>query len=220
MKAVNGSPPPSTSRTRNPERTRESLLQAAFQEVYKSGFRGTDLDTILAAARVTKGALYHHFGSKEALGYALVDELLLKITRDKWTQPLQKAENPIDALISVMQSRSTEREELQYGCPVNNLSQEMSPLDEGFRTRLAKVFGEWHSAIAAALRQGQQRGLVRSDVDADETATFLIAAFEGSLSLAKNAQDVRVLRSGKKSMIQYLESLRGSGREPQAADFG
>jgi hypothetical protein len=46
---------------RDPQRTRERLLQAAFREIHKSGFRGTDLDTILRTAGVTKGAMYDHF---------------------------------------------------------------------------------------------------------------------------------------------------------------
>lgn len=71
----------------------------------------------------------------------------------------------------------------------------MSPLDEGFRKG-------W---IAAALREGQKRGVVRSDVDPNETATFVIAAYEGYISLTKNAQDVRVLQSGKRSIPTYCE---------------
>ena len=63
-----------TTRPRDPERTRERLLQAAFREVYSSGFQSAGLDTILASAGVTKGALYYHFKSKEALGYAIVEE--------------------------------------------------------------------------------------------------------------------------------------------------
>jgi TetR/AcrR family transcriptional repressor of nem operon len=60
---------------RDPVRTRQRLLQAAFQEVYHTGFQGSDLETILDGAGVTKGALYHHFENKEALGYAVVDEV-------------------------------------------------------------------------------------------------------------------------------------------------
>jgi len=202
---------------RDPQRTRERLLQAAFREIYRSGFRGTDLESILDTAGVTKGALYHHFDSKEALGYAVVDEVILGLIRDKWFRPLQKSENPIDALVGVVQSTSLRPEHIQCGCPLNNLAQEMSPLDEGFRKRLAKIFREWHDGIAAALREGQKRGMVRSDVDPDETAIFLIAANEGCWSLAKNAQDVRVLQSGIRSMIRYLESLRAPGSRSRAA---
>jgi len=205
---------------RNPQRTRERLLQAAFQEIYRSGFRGTDLETILNTAGVTKGALYHHFDSKEALGYALVDEVILGLIRDKWFRPLQNSQNPIDALVGVVRSTSLKPEHVRCGCPLNNLAQEMSPLDEGFRKRLAKIFSEWHDGIAAALQEGQKRGVVRSDVDPDETATFLIAANEGCWSLAKNSQDVRVLKSGMRSMIRYLESLRAPRRRSRAARSG
>ena len=93
----------------------------------------------------------------------------------------------------------------------------MSPLDEGFRKRLEKLFTGWHNGIAAALRDGQKRGLVRNDVDPNERAIFLVAVYEGYLSLAKNSQDARVLRAGKRILILHLESLRpsaGQKREP------
>ena len=53
---------------RDSERTRERLLLAASREIYRVGFQSASLDTILAVAGVTKGALYYHFESKEALG--------------------------------------------------------------------------------------------------------------------------------------------------------
>src|SRR6202022_610951 len=91
---------------RDPVRTRRRLLQAAFQEVYHSGFQGSDLETILDRAGVTKGALYHHFESKEALGYAVVDEVLATRMHDKWLRPLEEAKNPIDALARIIQTTS------------------------------------------------------------------------------------------------------------------
>lgn len=194
---------------RNPERTRRNLLQAAFQEIYKSGFRGTDLETILDRAGVTKGALYHYFDSKDELGYAVVDEVIMEIGNEKWQRPLQNADNPIDALAEIFLGTSTKPEHVCGGCPANNLAQEMSPLDEGFRKRLARHFEIWHKAMADALRHGQERGEVRKDVDVDETATFLMATYEGYISLAKNAQDARLLQNGMKSMVRYLETLRG-----------
>jgi TetR/AcrR family transcriptional regulator, transcriptional repressor for nem operon len=209
MLQVRRRPRRGTGTSRDPARTRERLLRAAFQEMYRSGFRSADLDAILAAVGVTKGALYHHFENKEALGYAVVDEVIASITREKWAWPLQNAKNPIDALIGIVQATSFRPEDLECGCPLNNLSQEMSPLDEGFRRRTAKIFEDWNDAIAAALKQGQELGLVLRDVDAGETATFLIAAYEGFTSLAKNSQDVRMLQAGQKSVVRFLESLRG-----------
>jgi AcrR family transcriptional regulator len=193
---------------RNPVRTRQLLLDSAFREVHRAGFQGSDLDTILHSAGVTKGALYHHFESKEALGYALVDEVIAGIMRTKWLQPLEASDDPIGALIRIVQGTGGQANAIRCGCPLNNLAQEMSPLDEGFRTRLAKVFADWLDGIAAALRRGQRRGLVRPDLEPLETATFLVATYEGYISLAKNAQDDRVLESGRRAVVKYLESLK------------
>jgi TetR/AcrR family transcriptional repressor of nem operon len=198
--------PPATSR--NPERTRTLLLQAAFQEIYRSGFRSADLDAILAGAGVTKGALYHHFDNKDALGYAVVDEVIATNLHQKWVLPLRNAKDPIGMLVRIIRSESLKIEDVGRGCPLLNLSQEMSGLDEGFRRRTARVYKDWHDAMAEALREGQKRRVVRSDIDANQTATFLIAAWEGFVVLGKNSQDPRTMRSGQRSMSGHIESLR------------
>jgi TetR/AcrR family transcriptional repressor of nem operon len=203
--------------SRNPERTRALLLQAAFQEIYRSGYRSADLDAILAAAGVTKGALYYHFDDKEALGYAVLDEVMTSDLHKKWVQPLQNAKDPIDALVRIVQSESLKREDVRRGCPLLNLSQEMSGLDEGFRRRTAKLFKNWHDAVAGALREGQQRGVVRNDIDANETATFLIATYEGYVVLGKNSQDPRMMRSCQRRVSGHLESLRSARGRTRAA---
>lgn len=197
----------------NPERTREVLLQAAFREIYRSGFHGTGLDTILAATGVTKGALYHHFDSKETLGYAVVEEVIAGLTREKWLRPLRSSADPIETLIGIVQG-TVRFIDVRYGCPLNNLAQEMSPLDERFRKRLAKVFHDWQTGIASALLKGQSGGMVRRDLNAWQTASFLIATYEGYLSLAKNNQDVKVLRMGISSMLRWLRSLRAPKEHP------
>src|SRR3984893_11110833 len=116
-------------RPRDPERTRERLLQAASREIYRSGFQSASLDTILASAGVTKGALYHHFKNKEALGYAVVEEVISPDVRGTWVRPLQNVKDPIGALIGIVQGISVRPEDVCGGCQLNNLAQEMSPLD-------------------------------------------------------------------------------------------
>lgn len=86
-------------RSREAARTRERLVRAAFQEMYRTEFR-SDLNAILAAGCVTKGTLYYHFDSKEAPGYTVVDEVLASISREKWVWLLQNARNPLDALVA------------------------------------------------------------------------------------------------------------------------
>ena len=200
-------------RLRDPQRTRQRLLQAAFREVYRSGFQGAGLDTILAATGVTKGALYYHFGSKEALGHAIVEEIVAALPRDKWLRPLQEGKDPIDALIDIVQATSVRPKDVQGGCPLVNLAQEMSPLDEQFRKRLERIFNSWQEGIATALRRGQSQGTVRRDLVPEETASFLIAMYEGYVLLAKNAQDPKVWNVGIRNIVGWLRSLRVSGNQ-------
>src|SRR5271169_340341 len=206
--------------SRNPERTRELLLQAAFEEMYRSGYRSADLDAILAAAGVTKGALYYHFDDKEALGYAVLDEVMTSDLHQKWVHPLRSAKDPIDALVRIVQSESLKREDVRRGCPLLNLSQEMSGLDEGFRRRTARVYKRWHDAMAQALREGQKRRVVRSDINANETATFLMAAWEGYVVLGKNSQDPRMMESGQRRVSGQIESLRPARGRTRVAAHG
>ncbi|HEV3040186.1 MAG TPA: TetR/AcrR family transcriptional regulator [Candidatus Angelobacter sp.] len=195
---------------RDPERTREHLLQAAFREVFRYGFQNAGIDTILAATNVTKGALYHHFESKEALGHAIIEEIVAKLTGDRWMLPLQRSEDkdPIDTLIGLVQAIPHRPEDVKNGCPLVNLAQEMSRLDEQFRKRLERIFHAWQDGIAMALRRGQKQGTVRRDLVPEETASFLIAMVEGYEVLAKNAQDPKVWNVGIRNIVGWLRSLR------------
>jgi TetR/AcrR family transcriptional regulator, transcriptional repressor for nem operon len=199
------------TRLRDGERTRERLLQAAFREIYRSGFQSASLDAILASAGVTKGALYHHFENKEALGYAVIEEIIAPDVFSTWVRPLQRGREPIDALIGIVRGISVRPESVRGGCQLNNLAQEMSPLHAGFRKHLEAVFRTWKQGVAFVLREGQVDGTVRRDLEPAETASCLIAMVEGYGSLAKNAQDPKVMKAGIRNIVGWLESLRAPG---------
>jgi len=203
-------------RRRDPERTRERLLQAGFRKIYRSGFQSASVDTILAATNVTKGALYYHFESKEDLGYAIVEEIIAKQTHQKWVIPLERSKNPIDTLIRIVRRTSVRPKDVKGGCPLINLAQEMSPLDDQFRKRLERIFNGWQDGIAAALRRGQSQGSVRRDLSPEGTAGFLIAMYEGYALLAKNAQDPKVWNVGIRNIVGWVNSLRAPGNEKRA----
>ena len=143
---------------RDPDRTRQDLLEAAEREMHLHGYQAASLSQIIADAGVTKGALYHHFANKQSLGYAVVDEIWGPGLRAMWIEPLQAADrHPIDTLIGMIETSagSLTEEALVLGCPINNLAQEMSPINEGFRHRINALLAEWRSAIAAAIVRGQ-----------------------------------------------------------------
>jgi len=197
-------------RSREPAVTRDKLLKAAFEEIYRRGFQAASLDAILAKAGVTKGALYHHFPDKASLGYAVVDEVVKGLLLERWGVLEPPTGDPVTALQRILRGRAaglTSRE-VELGCPLNNLAQEMSPLDQRFRRGVNATFDIWTDAVAKDLKRGQAEGTVRRDVDARKIAAFVVASIEGSFGLAKGAQSPAMLRSNLEVLGSFLESLR------------
>lgn len=195
---------------RNPDRTRRQILDAAFQEIYRHGFQGMRLDDVIAATALTKGALYHHFPNKQALGYAVVDEIIRGFVREFWVEPLAASSTPLETMIEFLGSLDTVLggQIVTLGCPMNNLAQEMSPLDEGFRTRLDAVYQEWKGGIRDALERAQRDGRIRAAIDCDHAATFVLAALSGCIGVAKNAQSREQLQICGAGLVDYLRSLQ------------
>ena len=202
---------PSTAKDTEQEiATRQVILEAAYEEIHARGFQGASLSKILSSTSVTKGALYHYFPTKLALGYAVVDEILAEHIQQQWVQPLLKTDDPISNFKNIILQTGGEITEgdIQCGCPLNNLAQEMAPIDEGFRSRVETVYRSWRKGIESALLKGQEKGFVKKEVNVKSVSTMVVASLEGCMGLAKNAQSKKVLFQCGQSIIDYLESLR------------
>lgn len=201
-------------RAREPDVTRGKLLAAAFEEIYRHGFQAASLDRILAGAGVTKGALYHHFPDKAALGYAVVEEIVTGPVLKVYLDRLEESPDPLAALQDVLRRRADDFAAggVELGCPLNNLAQEMSPLDERFRRRVAQVLEAWTAGYVRALERAKVLGVVRRDVNPDQVAAFIVAAVEGSFGMAKNAKSVATLRSNLEMLVTFLDTLRPARR--------
>ncbi len=196
---------------RRPDDAREALLNAAFAEMYLHGFRATGIDVILGSSGVSKGSLYHHFGNKHGLGYAVVEERVRPLVRERYIQPFRESANPPEALRRMGQRMEDELRKtgiLERGCPLNNLIQEMSGVDDGFRVRLESILREWRDTIADGLRRGHAAGTVDRAVDPDEAGTFIVATLMGAVGFAKNARDVLPFGACRRSLERYVETLR------------
>lgn len=197
-------------RRRDLDGTRQRILHAAQEEMYVHGFQGSSIDGVVARTGLTKGALFHIFPTKLALGHAVVEEVIAGMIRAQWVVPL---EDTGDCLETIAQSFEVGAEELarmpvHHGCPLNNLAQEMSAVEPGFKVRTQRVFDEWISTFRTALESGQRTGVVRREVDAGDAAVLLVTLIEGILSLAKNSQDPEALRAGARNIRAVLATLR------------
>ena len=194
---------------RDPEKTREAILHAAFDEIYRHGFQGTSVNDIVDKTGLTKGAFFHYFSTKNDLGYAIADEVLREMTLDRWIRPLAAYKNPVQGIITRFRKiiESTPEENMACGCPLNNLTQEMSSVDPVFREKLLSVMQLWISETEKYLRKAQSDGYLRPDIDPRQVAEFVVTVEEGSYAMVKNLRDKKMYWSLYESLKRYLESV-------------
>ena len=197
---------------------RQRLLATAFSEVYRRSFQSASLNEIVAEAKTTKGALFHHFDGKQALGYAIVDELLAPILNERWLAPLADTDDPITELQRSFRRHiadDTSSGNWVYGCPMNNLAQEMSPLDEGFRTRFDTMYDRWRRTVSSAFERGQRARTVRKDIDVTDAATLIVVAQIGIWATGKHSRNAQVMISAGEALCASLDTLRAGQGQPK-----
>ncbi|WP_251358644.1 TetR/AcrR family transcriptional regulator [Kangiella sp. TOML190] len=194
---------------RNPDATRQRILDVAFEEILVKGYQGLRVDQVLKMTGLTKGAFYHHFSSKQTLGHAVIDEVLKPWIIDRWIKPLHQFKNPVDDLINFLTEARQElsANNLHTGCPLNNLTQEMSPLDESFRLKITEIWQLWHQALSEAFAKGIAQGYIRQDVEPDNVARFLIATMEGIIGQCKCYMNDEVFDQAGECLKDYIKSL-------------
>ncbi len=197
------------SKKRNPDQTRQAILNLALDVIHAKGFQAASLNDILEGSGLTRGALYHHFPNKRALGLAALERLEEQVRSD-WLEPLDDCDDPIDGIIQTMFTVGTGLgpEDILAGCPLNNLAQEMSLADEEFRAKVASIYYQWRAGVASALERGQAQGKVRPEAEAMAVATFVVGALAGGRGLAKVSRNPEPLGMVAQSLAAYLETLR------------
>ena len=193
---------------RQPSETRQKVLDAAFWEIYRHGFNGASIDRILDGTAVTKGALFHHFPSKQQLGYALVEGPVRAWVSRHWILPLAAIEDPIAQIpVQVRTYLADSPDELVHGgCPLNNLAQELSATDEGFRVRLDAVASEWRAAVADCWAR-RLSGDAPTGADREAHAAYIVSAIQGLLGLAKATKSRELADRAVGSFARSLRSL-------------
>ena len=190
--------------------TRQQILEINYQAIRKNGFQATRTDKAIKELGITKGAFYHYFSNKLEMGYAIIDEIIAPNYIAAW-KPLESyAENPIDYIIQTLRMLPNicKDDEVKHGCPLNNLTQEMSALDEGFRKRLGKVIYQIQDLIAKGLEDGINNGFVKESIDTKQVAVFIVASFEGAFGIAKGLQSQEILVQSMEGLVGYVDFLR------------
>ena len=196
-------------RTRDPEKTRAHILNAAFMEIYKNGYNGVGVRELAKKADVTIGAFFHYFPTKSHVAYAVIDEIVRAGIMDRWIKPLAAYKNPIQGILKCFKNTfdNWPDEFVSTGCPLNNLTQELSSTDESIKLRAKAVLTEWIENTRVHLQRAQDDGYLDKKVDVQELAEFIVTFQEGTFAMGKALNDRRVFESMYNNLKNYLKTL-------------
>jgi len=192
------------------ETTRLTILQKAFELIYTNGYRTTSIDDIIAQTGVTKGAFYYHFKNKDEMGLAVIQELLSSDNYDSFSNMLQKTGNPVKDIYQLMKYLliDTDMMVVEYGCPVGNLTQELSTFNRDFAAALQKLAAHWQQEMETSINNGKKAGFIRKDVNSKQVVYFIVSGYWGIRNFGKMDGNKDSYKIWLKELKRYLESLQ------------
>jgi len=189
---------------KEPQPTREKILDAVFSLVYVNGYNGTSMSMILIECGIPKGSLYHYFKSKKEMVLAVVKERLSSRMDEFYKLDVVDDEHGIDTIIASI-LRVTHKEELvQFGCPLNRLNQEVSPIDADFEFEINIIYEKIKSRIKFLLDNSS----LKEGVESDSLAEFIISSVWGNLSLSPAQSSKKRYLASTQHLINYIKSLK------------
>ena len=191
---------------KTPETTREHLINAAYEEIYEKGYQGANTSHILKSVNMNKGSMYHFFKSKKDLALCVINEKLKLRIEAKYHPFTIYQKNIIEELVSLLEN--VDILNIKHGCPVNNLIQEMSPLDKDFAAALEPIYNYMESCIETALDRAVEVNEISSSIDTRKLSMFIIAAMEGSMITAKKSNSYQNYLDSISVLTDYLNNLK------------
>ncbi|MFD5413898.1 ScbR family autoregulator-binding transcription factor [Streptomyces nojiriensis] len=158
------------ARQERAELTRQAILDGAATAFDLGGFEGTSLSDVVKHAGVTKGALYFHFPSKEALARTLMDEQF------QVSEHLPAVENPGLQTVIDLTHRMAHglRTDVRIRAGIRLVIEFGS-----FTHPDPTPYDAWIDTCRSCLTPAQQRGDIHPSLDVRDLSTLLVGAFTG-----------------------------------------
>ena len=185
---------------------KEAILDAGLKAMFRTGYHGTSVRDVTAAAGAPQGSFTNHFRSKEAFASEVLDryfvntrDLVAEALEDAALTPRQRLRRYLDII-----SGRLEADAFHRGCLIGDLSLEASGSSEALRERLVAIFAEWRLPFAACIRQAQAAGEIAADFAPEELADFLLASWQGAILRMKVERNGAALERFKKIAFQTV----------------
>ena len=188
---------------------RQRLLEAALSLIREKGYSSTSVDELCAEAGVTKGAFFHHFKSKDALGIAAANHWSA-ITGDFFeTAPYHKLSDPLDRVLGYLDFRKAilKGDIAEFTCLVGTMVQEIYGTNPDIREACEASISGHAAKVEADIAQAMKRYRIRARWTAESLALHTQAVLQGAFILAKAKGSAAFATASIDHLHRYIEFL-------------
>ena len=198
-----------------PVSARVKLLDAAHAVVRRKGYAATSVDEICAAAGVTKGAFFHHFPSKEALGVAAAEQWTNRAAPMFEFPPYAQLADPLDRYLGHIDFRLAmlEGPVADFTCFVGTMLQESFSTSDPIRVACDVSISAYCDRLAVDIQQALDKYETVHPVTALGLAHHTQAVLQGAFIMAKAKNDPEIARDSVTHLKCYVEMLFKRGEK-------
>jgi TetR/AcrR family transcriptional repressor of nem operon len=193
---------------------RQKLLEAALSLVRTKGYAATTVDDICAAAGVTKGAFFHHFRNKEALGIAVADYWSEMTGAFFEAAPYHKYQDPLDRVLGYIDFRKAilTGKVPEFTCLVGTMVQEVYETCPAIREACDASISGHAAKVEVDIAEAIRRHGIRAKWTAGSLALHTQAVLQGAFILAKAKGGAAVAEESTDHLRRYIELLFQSAK--------
>lgn len=193
--------------------TRAKLLDAALEIVRAKGFSATSVDDLCRHAGVTKGAFFHHFASKEALGIAAADHWSAMTGSLFAEAPYHLNDDPLDRVLGYIAFRKAllQGGVAEFTCLVGTMVQESYDTSPDIRAACDRSISEHAGKLEADISEAIEKYGIAAEWTASSLALHTQAVLQGAFILAKAKGGPEIAAESIDHLRRYVELLFGRG---------
>jgi TetR/AcrR family transcriptional repressor of nem operon len=189
--------------------TKRRILEVAQDLVLDRGFSATTVDAVIDAAGISKGAFFHHFSSKNALGQSMLERYAqadAEILETFMARAEEASEDPAEQLVAFVRAFEEASDEMfsQPGCLFVSFVYEKMPDSREAHRVIRGNIELWRKRLADKMRQAFAARSV-TGIDPDSLADLMFTVFEGAFILARATGDPADVRRQLGHYRRYLE---------------